>query len=136
MFLGLSEAQQTAFDFLMEFYAPHRNRGMGRSHLMAAVIVKTAIENPGMDMQIIDHSDLVSGNRSDRRREHIQVARMVKEVIVDELPEKMQSSFNVNIAEGYVRYEPRAVTKGVCLDKRKLDNINWPNPERTAKDDT
>lgn len=116
----LSEEQKIAFEFLMEFFDANRNRGHGRTYVMACVIIAMAHRNPGVPIELYDH-DMLFPIRG-RQRAKFLVGKV--RGIISQMPDDMQDDFEYNRAENTLCYKPKGQTnQRVIADDEKLYNL-------------
>lgn len=97
---GLTDQQQQWYDFLTEFFDPNGERATGKTYVMACVIVKTAMENPGMKVYMIDHSDMTSRSM----KIHGFMGRQVMD-IVEGMPEETRWAFTFRKSDQSLVYD-------------------------------
>lgn len=117
----LSEQQEIAFNFLKEFYSPQKNRASGRSYLMACLIIETALSNPCIPVNIIDHHDIVSGHQ-ERYRNNRFMVDLVHEIL-SRFPEDIQQGVKFSPTNATFEYIPQQPNKRVVLDQRIFDDM-------------
>jgi hypothetical protein len=108
---NLSKEQKAAYDFLVEFYSPNSNRAQGRSYVIACVIIRTALDHPGVPINIIDHHDIV---KSDSRRHNYMIDTIMG--IVNELPDEIKLGIEFSIAHKKVTFIPKKPSRKVIYN--------------------